>query len=412
LDAVVAYLPSPLEVPAVQGHHPKDDEVIERHADDFEPVSALAFKLNTDSYVGKLTFVRVYSGVLRKGQNVFNTRTRKREKIGRLLQLHANHREDVDMLAAGEIGAIAGLKQVTTGDTLCAENQPIVLERITFPDPVMAMAIEPRSQADKDDLMNALNALSDEDPTFKILTDPETGQTIIRGMGELHLEVLKDRMFREFKVQAKAGKPMVAYRETVVGTGIGDFTFEREIGGRGQFGHVVLSVKPRPRGEGNEIRIEVTSSKIPTEFRPAIEEGIIDGLATGLIGNYALVDVEVVVTDGTAHPVDSTDVAFRHAAVMALREAVRTAGAALLEPIMDVEVITPEEYMGDVLGDINGRRGKVREMQSQDVAQIIRADVPLAEMFGYTTSLRSLTKGRASYSMEPHLFKIVPEPVR
>jgi elongation factor G len=412
LDAVVQYLPSPLDVPPVKGHHGKTDEIEERIASDNAPLSALAFKIATDPYVGKLTFVRVYSGVLKKGHNVFNTRTGKRERLGRILQLHANHREDVDALFAGEIGGIAGLKQVTTGDTLCAENQPIILERIIFPEPVMAMAIEPRSQADREGLDDALRALSEEDPTFIIATNEDTGQTLIRGMGELHLEIIKDRMFREFKVQARAGRPMVAYRETIQAEADAAHTFEREIGGRGQFAQVELHVSPRERGAGNQVEIEIAQNALPAEFRQAIEEGIRDGLVTGIVGNFPLVDIAVRVTGGRMHPTDSTDVAFRSAAVMAFREAAEAANPTLLEPIMAVEIITPEEYMGDVLGDINGRRGKVRHMDATEAAQIIEADVPLSEMFGYATGLRSLTKGRASYSMEPRMFEIVPDSIQ
>ncbi len=409
LDAVVDYLPSPLEVPAIEGHHPKTHAVVKREASDFEPLSALAFKIASDPYFGKLTFIRVYSGVLKKGQNAYNPRTHKRERLGRILELHANHREEVEALYAGEIGGIAGLKQITTGDTLCAENQPAILERIEFPEPVVAMAIEPKTQADRAKLHDALRALAEEDPTFKVGTDAETGQTIIKGMGELHLEILKDRMFREFKVQANAGKPMVAYRETIRGEGRGEHLFQREIGGRGQYGHVVLEIAPLPRGTGNQVEFDVSSEKIPSEFRGAVKEGIEDGLITGVVANYPLVDVQVRIVNGSTHPVDATDVAFRSASVLALRDAALMAQPVLLEPVMDVEIITPDEYMGDVLGDINGRRGHVKEMEAREAAQIIRAEVPLAELFGYATSLRSVTKGRASHSMEPKCFEVVPE---
>jgi len=412
IDAVVQYLPSPTDVPPVEGVHPKSEEKIKREASDFEPLSALAFKIATDEFVGKLSFVRVYSGILQKGSNVFNPRTRKRERVGRLLRLHANHREDVDALYAGEIGAVAGLKQVTTGDTLCVENEPIVLEVIQFPDPVIRMAIEPKSQADKEKLTEALDALSGEDPTFKVSTDADTGQLIVSGMGELHLEVIKDRMFREFKVQANAGRPMVAYRETVTQPAEAEHTFEREFGGHGHFGRVRVDIDPLERGAGVVIDFAVSPEQMPTEFRGAVEEGIRDGLSTGVLGNYPLVDIRVRVTDGTSHPVDSTEVAFRSAAVMALREAAQAAKPVLLEPIMDLEIITPEEHLGDVLGDVNGRRGRVREIKVREAAQVIEADVPLAELFGYATALRSLSKGRASYTMEPHRFEIVPEPIQ
>ena len=412
LDAVVEYLPSPLDVASVVGHHPKTMKEVVRPTSDFEPLAALVFKIANDSYVGKLTFVRVYSGVLKKGQNIYNPRTHKRERIGRLVLLHANHREDVDSLYAGEIGGAVGMKMVTTGDTICAENQPVALERILFPEPVVAMAVEPKTQADREKLSEALGAMAEEDPTFKISTDAETGQTIIKGMGELHLEIIKDRMLREFKVQANAGKPMVAYRETVLGRGHIEHIFQRDIGGHGQYARVVIEIQPLPRGEGNKIEVDVRPDKIPAEFQPAVEEGVRDGLLTGVVGNYPLTDVLVRVLDGGFHPVDSTEVAFRSAAVMAVRDAARAAQPVLLEPVMDMEIITPEEYLGEVLGDINGRRGRVREMGVRVAAQIIRADVPLAELFGYTTALRSLTKGRASFTMEPRAFEAVPETIQ
>ncbi len=412
LDAVVDYLPSPLDVPAIQGFHPKTHQGLVRESSDHEPLSALAFKIATDPYVGRLTFVRVYSGVLRRGQNAYNARTQKRERLGKIVQLHANHREEVDALFAGEIGGIAGLKQITTGDTLCAENQPIALERIEFPEPVIAMAIEPKTQADREKLHAALAALSEEDPTFRIATDSETGQMLIKGMGELHLEVLRDRMLREFKVQANAGKPMVAYRETIRSPSRAGHVFQREIAGRGQYGHVVVDIAPKTRGDGNEIVFEVSTDKIPSAFREAVEQGLRDGLLTGVVGNYPLTDVRVAVVDGGSHPVDSTDVAFRSAAVMALREAALSAEAVLLEPVMRLEIITPEEFLGDVLGDVSSRRGKVTQIEAREAAQIVRAEIPLAELFGYATSLRSLTKGRASHTMEPTRFEVVPEAIQ
>ncbi len=412
MDAVVEYLPSPIDNPPIAGVHPKSGETEERHAGDTLPLSALAFKMATDPYFGKLTFVRVYSGILEKGKNVFNPRVGKRERVGRLIKLHANHREDVDQLYSGEIGGICGLKHVTTGDTLCAENQPILLESIEFPEPVMSMAIEPRSQADKDDLMAALDSLAGEDPTFIVSTHPETGQTLISGMGELHLEILKDRLLREFKVQAKAGRPMVSYRESVTASGRGEDTFQREIAGKGHFARVAIEVSPRERGSGNEIVFDVKDDQIPHEFRKAIEEGLQDGFSTGVLGNFALVDIRVRVIDGSHHPVDSSELAFRTASAMAFREAIRNGKPVLLEPIMKLDIITPEEHMGDVLGDINSRRGRVVEMRSKEGTQLIDAEVPLPELFGYATQLRSLSKGRASYTMEPHLFEIVPEPIK
>jgi len=409
LDAVVSFLPSPLDVPAINGIHPKTEAVLHREAGDFEPLSALAFKLATDPFVGKLVFVRIYSGKLEKRQNVFNPRTKTREKIGRLLRLHANSREDIDVLYTGEIGAISGLKNFTTGDTLCAENDPIVLERIVFPEPVIAMAIEPKTQADRDALKAALFSLAEDDPTFRVTINEDTGQTIINGMGELHLEIIKDRIFREFKVQANAGKPVVAYRESVQKTASGDFTFAREFAGRGHFGHVVVQVAPRERSSGNHTVIKVSKEVIPAEFHGAIKEGLGDALSTGVLGNYPLVDIEVTVTGGSAHPVDSSEMAFRTAAVMALRAAIGNASPTLLEPIMKLEIIAPDEHLGDVMNDLNGRRGRIREIEAREAVQIVHVDVPLAEMFGYSTTLRSLTRGRASYTMEPYRFEAVPD---
>jgi elongation factor G len=408
LNAVVDYLPSPVDVPSATGVHPKTDAVETREVGDFEPLSALAFKMATDPFVGKLVFVRIYSGKIEKRQNVFNPRTRKREKVSRLLRLHANSREDVECLYAGEIGAISGLKQFTTGDTLCAENNPIVMESIEFPEPVISMAIEPKTQGDRDSLAAALQSLMEEDPTFRVTTNEDTGQTIINGMGELHLEIIKDRVLREFKVQANAGKPVVAYRESAQSAGTGSFTFEREIGGRGHFANLVIEVTPRERGAGNEVNIKVSNEVIPPVFHLPIKQGIADALMTGVLGNYPIVDVDVKVSGGASHPVDSSEMAFRTAAVMALRDAVGQSTPALLEPIMKLEIITPEEHLGDVMNDLNGRRGRIREIEARDAVQIVHVDVPLAEMFGYATTLRSLTKGRASYTMEPQSFEAVP----
>jgi elongation factor G len=408
LDAVVEYLPSPLDVPMIEGVHPKTHEKSTRETDDFAPLGALAFKVVNDAYIGQLVFVRVYSGQLKKGQNVYNSRTRKRERLHRLVRLHAETREDVEVLYSGEIGAVAGLKQVTTGDTLCAEHQPIELERIRFPEPVMSMAVEPKSQADRDKLNEALQALATEDPTCVVSTDPDTGQTLLSGMGELHLDILRDRMFREFKVQANAGKPMVAYRETVTGTGRAEHRFERDIGGQRQFGHVIIEVEPAERGAGNAIEFDVPAGRIPADFRPGVEEGIRDGLITGVVANYALTDVRVRVVGGGFDPQASTDVAFRTAAVMALRAAAKAAGPVLMEPIMALEIVTPAESMGDVLSDLNSRRGHIHDMVGKATVQVIHARVPLAELFGYSTAIRSLTKGRASYTMEPACFDLVP----
>ncbi|MBM4152025.1 MAG: elongation factor G [Kiritimatiellaceae bacterium] len=412
LDAVVNFLPSPIDIPAVKGLHPKTEAVLHREASDFEPLSALAFKLATDPFVGKLVFVRVYSGKIEKRQNVFNPRTKKREKINRLMRLHANSREDIEVLYTGEIGAIAGLKNFTTGDTLCFENDPIVLERIEFPEPVISMAIEPKTTADRDALKMALLSLSEDDPTFRVSINEDTGQTIINGMGELHLEIIKDRIFREFKVPANAGKPVVAYRESVLTSATGEFTFVREFGGRSHFGHVVVNVSPRETGSGNHVGVKVSKEIIPGEFHDAILEGVRDALSTGVLGNYPLVDVDVVVTGGSAHPIDSSEIAFRSAAVMALRAAIGSARPTLLEPIMKLEIIAPDEHLGDVMNDLNGRRGRIREIEARDGMQIVHVDVPLAEMFGYATTLRSLTKGRASYTMEPYRFEAVPDSVQ
>ncbi len=408
LDAVVSLLPSPLDIPAVTGVNPKSEKELEREASDFEPLTGLVFKMATDKFVGKLAFVRVYAGQLKKGMNIYNPRTKKRERIGRLLRLHANHREDIDVLHAGEIGGMVGQKLFTTGDTVCAENDPIVLENIEFPEPVISMAIEPKSTADKDSLVDALQDMADEDPTFHTSIHEETGQTIIQGMGELHLDIIKDRILREYKVQANAGKPMVAYRESVSAKGEGSFTFEREIGGDNHFAALTLAIAPNAAGAGNVIDFDVSNKVIPEEFRKGIEEGIADALMTGVLGNFAIIDTKVTVIGGQTHDTDSTEVAFRSAAVMALREAVSNSGPVLLEPIMLLEIETPDEHLGDVMGDLNSRRGKIREIKAANDLQVVQADVPLAEVFGYATSLRSLTKGRASYSMEPQAFDPVP----
>jgi elongation factor G len=412
LDAVVDYLPAPIDAPAVSGHHPKTDEILSRETDDFGPMSALAFKLQNDPFIGRLVFVRVYSGQIKKGQNIYNPRLRKRERITRLVLLHADHRDDVDSLYAGEIGAVVGLKEVTTGDTICAENQPIELERIRFPEPVISMAIEPRSQADRDKLLEALLALAAEDPTCIISRDAETGQTLISGMGELHLDILRDRLLREYKVQANTGKPTVAYRETVTLAAEAEHVFDREIAGSVQFACIRVSVEPRTRGQGNAVEFEVSTDRVPGEFRDAIRQGIGDGLATGAMANCALTDVRVRVVGGACDEANSTDVAFRTAAVLALREAMSRADVVMLEPIMKLEIITPSECMGDVLGDLSARRGRVREMTARGLVQVISADVPLAELFGYSTAIRSLTKGRASYTMEPTCFDRVPEGIQ
>jgi elongation factor G len=408
LDAVVSLLPSPLDVPAVSGQSIKTDEKLSRIASDFEPLTGLVFKMAADKFVGKLAFVRVYAGQLKKGMNIYNPRTKKRERIGRILRLHANSREDVDVLYSGEIGGMVGQKLFTTGDTVCAENDPIVLENIEFPEPVISMAIEPKTTGDKDSLVAALKDLADEDPTFHTAIHEETGQTIIAGMGELHLEIIRDRILREYKVKANAGKPMVAYRESVSTKGEGTFTFERDIGGDHHFASLTLAIQPNTAGAGNVITFDVSTKIIPDVFRKGISEGISDALMTGVLGNFAIIDTKVSVVGGQMHDSDSTEVAFRSAAVMALRAAVTNSGPVLLEPIMLLEIETPEEHLGDVMGDLNSRRGRIREIKASNDLQVVRADVPLAEVFGYATSLRSLTKGRASYSMEPQAFEPVP----
>ena len=409
LDAVVDYLPSPLEVPAVRGRHPKTEAEQVRETSDFEPLCALAFKVATDPFVGRLVFVRVYSGELKKGVNVYNPRTQKRERVMRLIRLHANQREEVEVLYSGEIGAIAGIKGVGTGDTLCAEQKPIVLERIHFPEPVISMAIEPRTQADKEKLQEVLADLADEDPTFQVGQNAETGQLIIQGMGELHLEILRDRMLREFKVQANAGRPMVAYRETITESARAEYTFERELAGKHHLAMVGLLLEKNERGGGNSVDFKISSDIIPHDFRPIVEEGIRDGLSTGVLGSFPLVDVRVSVVSGQWHPVDSSEIAFRSAASMALREAALAARPVLLEPIMALEIELPEEHLGDVLGDLNMRRGQVKDVAQREGTRVIEASVPLAELFGYATTLRSLTRGRAGYTMEPTRFDVVPE---
>jgi elongation factor G len=408
LDAVTEYLPSPLDIRAVMGMVPKTEMEVHREASDFEALTGLVFKMATDKFIGKLAFVRVYAGQLKKGQNIFNPRTKKRERIGRLLRLHANHREEVDVLYAGEIGGMVGQKMFTTGDTICAEADPIVLENIEFPEPVISMAIEPKTTADKDTMVAALQDLVEEDPTFHTSMNEETGQTIIQGMGELHLEIIKDRILREYKVQANAGKPMVAYRESISSKGEGSFTFDREIGGEPQFAQVVLQAEPATVGAGNEIIFDVSADQIPMAFRKAVEEGISDALMTGVLGNFAIIDTKIRVIGGEAHENESSEMAFRSAAVMAVRAVVNASSPVLLEPIMALEISSPEEHLGDVMGDLNSRRGRVCEIQASNDLQMVHADVPLAEVFGYATTLRSLTKGRASYTMEPQAFEPVP----
>ncbi|MEE8192861.1 MAG: elongation factor G [Gemmatimonadales bacterium] len=402
LDGIVDYLPSPVDVPAVMGHLPHHDETFEeRKADDEEPFSALAFKVATDPYVGKLTFFRVYSGVLASGSYIYNSTKDRRERIGRLLQMHANKREEVQEVRAGDIAAAIGLKGTGTGDTLCDTDHPIILEAMRFPEPVISVAIEPKTKADQDKLGSALQKLSEEDPTFHVRTDTETGQTIISGMGELHLEILVDRMRREFKVEANVGRPQVAYRETVrARVEYVEGKFVRQTGGRGQYGHAVINLEPSEPGQGFVFEDKIVGGSIPREYIGPVEQGIKEALENGVLAGYPLVDVRVELVDGSSHDVDSNEMAFKVVGSMALKEAVGRANPALLEPVMDVEVVTPSEYMGDVIGDINSRRGKVGGMLQRNDAQVIGASVPLAEMFGYSTSLRSMSQGRAVYSMQ------------
>ncbi|MGD0017430.1 MAG: elongation factor G [Verrucomicrobiia bacterium] len=409
LDAVVDYLPSPLDVPDIMGTDPDTKGAAKRRADDNGPFCALVFKIWGDPYVGKLIFFRVYSGRIAKGATVYNPRNNKRERIGRLLEMHANHREEIDICYSGDIGALVGLKNITTGDTICDEEHPVLLETITFPEPVISMAIEPNSQADREKMSAALQRLAEEDPTFRMMTNQETGQTIISGMGELHLDIIKDRMFREFNVQAVAGRPQVAYRETITKAADGEGKFIRQSGGRGQYGHAIIRIEPGEKGSGVVVENKVIGGTIPKEYIKPVEQGIIEAAETGVLGGYPMVDVKALILDGTFHEVDSSEIAFKLAGSFAFKDATRKAGAILLEPIMDVEIITTEEYMGDVIGDVNSRRGHVRNIENRTSSVIVHCSVPLAEMFGYSTALRSLTRGRASYSMEPMNFSKVPE---
>jgi elongation factor G len=409
LDAVVDFLPSPVDLPPITGIDVKGIEELERSPEDSAPFSALAFKIMTDPYVGKLTYMRVYSGKLRKGASVLNSSRDRKERIGRILQMHANHREDKDGVFAGDIVAVVGLKQTTTGDTLCDPNAPIVLESLEFPEPVIHVAVEPKTKDAQDKLGNALKSLSEEDPTFQVHTDDDTGQTIIAGMGELHLEVLVDRMLREFKVDANVGKPQVAYRETIrKQVEKVEERYVRQTGGRGQYGHVVITLEPTGPGGGYEFIDKVTGGVIPKEYIPSVDAGIQEAMQGGVLAGYPTVDVRVTLTYGSYHEVDSSEMAFKIAGSLAFKKAARAAQPVLLEPIMAVEVVTPEDYMGDVIGDLSSRRGKVEGMEQRGSSQVIRSQVPLAEMFGYATDLRSRTQGRATYTMQFHSYQEVP----
>ena len=412
LDAVVDYLPSPLDVPPVSGTDLKGLEELERRPDDTEPFSALAFKIMSDPYVGKLTYFRVYSGKLPTGSAVLNSTKDRKERVGRILQMHANHREDKQAVFAGDIVAAVGLKFTTTGDTLCDPDRPVILERMEFPEPVISVAIEPRTKADQDKLGKALFSLQEEDPTFQVRTDEDTGQTIIWGMGELHLEVLVDRMMREFSVAANVGKPQVAYRETITQpVRKVEQRYIRQTGGRGQYGHVVIDLEPTGPGGGYEFVDKITGGVIPREYIPAVDAGMQEALESGVLAGYPMVDVRAILTFGSYHDVDSSEMAFKIAGSLAFKEAARKAKPALLEPVMAVEVVTPEEYMGDVIGDLSSRRGKVAGMEPRGNSQVVRAQVPLAEMFGYATDLRSRTQGRATYTMQFHSYSQVPESI-
>jgi elongation factor G len=401
LDAVVDYLPSPADKPAVEGLDPKDHSLAVREVADDEPFSALAFKIQMDPQgVGKLTFFRVYSGRLHAGSSVLNVTTGRRERLGRILRMHAIRREDVDEIFTGDIAAAVGLKGTTTGDTLSDESRPILLESINFPEPVISVAIEPRTKVDQEKLGVALQRLAEEDPTFRVYTDEETGQNIIAGMGELHLEIIVDRLTREFKVDANVGKPQVAYREAIHRPAHGTGRFVRQTGGRGQFGHVEIEVEPGERGSGFIFEDKITQGRIPREYIPAAHKGIADALSTGVVAGYPVVDIKVALVDGSYHPVDSSEQAFQIAGSMAIKDALRKAGPHLLEPIMKVDVTMPEEYLGDVMGDLASRRGHILGMEGKGTSQAVVAYVPLAEMFGYATDLRSMTSGRATYSME------------
>jgi len=407
LDAVIEYLPSPIEVPPVPGILP-DGSPGERKPDDQEPFSSLAFKIATDPFVGNLTFFRVYSGVLSSGDAVYNPIKDRRERIGRLLQMHANERKEIKEVRAGDIAAAVGLKDVTTGDTLVDEKHVITLEKMEFPEPVISVALEPKTKADQEKMGLALQKLAKEDPSFRVHTDEESGQTIISGMGELHLDIIVDRMRREFKVEANVGRPQVAYRETIRKVVEQEGRFVRQSGGRGQYGHVYLRIEPREAGSGYEFENGIVGGVVPKEYIPAVDKGVREQLENGVIAGYPVVDVKVTLYDGSYHDVDSSEMAFKIAGSMALKEGAAKASPVLLEPVMKVEIVTPDEYMGDVNGDLNRRRGLLQGMDESPAGKIIRAEVPLAEMFGYATSLRSMTQGRATYSMEFAKYSEVP----
>jgi elongation factor G len=408
VDAVVDYLPSPLDIPAAKGQNPDTGEPMDAPTDDSGTFCSLAFKLWSDPFVGKLVFFRVYSGTLSKGDTVYNPRTNKRERISRLIQIQADKREDIETCYAGDIAAIVGIKNITTGDTLCDEDYPILLEPPSFPDPVISMAIEPKTKLDQEKMATALQRLAEEDPTFRVYTHEDTGQTIIAGMGELHLEIIRDRMFREFKVDANAGKPQIAYRETITAGAHGVGKLIKQSGGRGQYGHVEVDVRPSERGKGLVVENKIVGGVIPREYIPAVKKGIEEAVLNGVLGGYPVVDVAVDIVYGSFHEVDSNELAFKLAAIFAMKDGFKQGKSILLEPIMKVENITPEEFQGDIIGDLNRRRAKINSIEARGNLTIVNAEVPLAEMFGYATAIRSLSKGRSSYSMEPSHFEQVP----
>ena len=410
LDAIVDYMPAPTDIPAIKGVNPETDEETCRHASDTEPFSALAFKIATDPFVGKLCFFRTYSGSVNAGTTVYNSTKDTNERIGRILQMHANDRKDIETCYAGDIAAAVGLKSTTTGDTLCDEKHPVILESMEFPEPVIRVAIEPKTKAGQEKMGIALAKLAEEDPTFKAYTDEETGQTIIAGMGELHLEIIVDRLLREFKVEANIGAPQVAYKETIRQEASVDQKYARQSGGKGQYGHVKIKIEPNP-GKGYEFVNGVVGGAIPKEYIPAVDQGIQGAMLSGVLAGYNVVDCKVTLYDGSYHEVDSSEMAFKIAGSMAFKEAMRKADPVLMEPIMKVTVIVPEEYMGDVIGDLNSRRGMIQGMEAENGAQRINANVPLSEMFGYATDMRSNTQGRGQYVMEPSHYAEVPKSV-
>ena len=413
VDAVIDFLPSPIEIPAQEGHNPDNlEEKIETPPDDNAKFIGLAFKLWSDPFVGKLVFFRVYRGKLSKGDTIYNPRTRKRDRVSRIIQIQADKREDIDTCYSGDIAAIVGLRNITTGDTLCDEDVEIMLEPPSFPDPVISMSVEPKTKVDQEKMSMALGRLSEEDPTFRVFTNEETGQTIIAGMGELHLEIIRDRLMREFKVEANSGKPQIAYRETCTKAAHGVGKLIKQSGGRGQYGHVEVDIRPAERGKGHTVESKVVGGTIPKDYIPACKKGIEEALLNGILGGYPVIDLEVDIVFGSYHDVDSNEMAFKMAAIFAMKDAFKNGNSILLEPIMKVENVTPEDYQGDIMGDLNRRRGIIKGMETKLGLCNINADVPLAEMFGYSTAIRSLSKGRSSYTMEPSHFEQVPENVK